>query len=140
MPNTRVTLETARLMMDACLNKAQEMNLRIIVAVADDHGDLIAFNKMDGSLLISTEIAINKAWTSVAIKMTSNQFGQLANNNGPLAWVTGTNGHRLIAVAGGLPLIAGGEIIGGIGVSRATAEQDEIIAQAGVDVFQQLNA
>lgn len=139
MPTTRVTLETARLMIDACLNKAREMNLRIIVAVADDHGDLIAFNKMDGSLLISTEIAINKAWTSVAIKMTSNQFGQLANN-GPLAWVTGTNGHRLIAVAGGLPLIAEGEIVGGIGVSGATAEEDELIAQAGVDVFLQHNA
>lgn len=132
----QVNLDVARAMVDACYAKAKEMNLKVVMAVADSHGDVLVLNRMDGAFLVSNDLAASKAWTVVALKMPTSTFAELILPGQPLYGMENSNGHRLATLGGGIPILFEGEVIGGVGVSGATAEEDAIIAQAGIDCFQ----
>lgn len=139
MSNKKVTLDVARQLMDACYAKAKELEVKVVMSVSNEHGDLIAFNRMEGAFLVSTEISINKAWTVVALKMPTSRFAELVLPGQELYGMENTNNHKLITLGGGIPLFDGDEVVGGIGVSGSSAELDAVVAQAGVDLFNKMN-
>ncbi len=134
----QLTLDIARKLIDICYEKAVEKGHKMVFAVANDHGELMAFNKMDGALLVSTEIAINKSWTSVALKMPTAQFQQLIQPGGDLYGMENSHGGRLITLGGGIPLFDGENVVGAIGVSGGSAEEDAEVAQFAVEYFEKL--
>lgn len=128
----RVTLTTARRVLDAALQKAKEIDQPMNVAVVDDGGHLIAFARQDDAILASIDIATRKARTAAMLKMSTEDLGKAAASDGPLYGIEVTN-DGLVIFGGGIPLVtASGEVVGAVGVSAGTVEQDIEVAQAGV--------
>jgi uncharacterized protein GlcG (DUF336 family) len=119
---------------DAICNKAYELGVKINVAIVDEGANLKAFIRMDEASLLSSEIAQNKAFTSAATgKPTHEWYPNIKDNPALLSGIVHTD--KLVIFGGGLPLKYKGIIVGGIGVSGGTAEQDVQCAEAGLQVF-----
>lgn len=126
-----LSLEAAAGIVEAAVAKAMEMDLKMNVALVDAGGNLKAFARMDGAWLGSIDIAIKKAKTARYFDMPSGDLGKLSQPGGPLYNIEVSNGG-LITFPGGLPLTkTDGAIIGAIGVSGSTVENDLTVAQAG---------
>ena len=133
--SARLSLADARHVLDAALDKADEIGQPMNVAVVDDGGHLLAFARQDGAIRAGIDIATRKARTATLMAMTTEQLGTAAAPGGPLYGIEVTNGG-LVIFGGGVPLVeADGEVVGAIGVSAGTVEQDVKVAQAGVDAF-----
>jgi uncharacterized protein GlcG (DUF336 family) len=131
----RLSLAEARHVLDAALDKADEIGQPMNIAVVDDGGHLLAFARQDGAIRAGIDIAARKARTAVLMAMTTEQLGTAAAPGGSLYGIEVTNGG-LVIFGGGIPLAGtGGEVVGAIGVSAGTVEQDVTVAQAGVDAF-----
>ena len=129
-----ITLAQAQQAVDAALNKAKEMGVKMDIAVVDVGANLKAFARMDGAWLGSIDIAQKKARTARWFDMPTGDIGQLSQPGGPLYNIEHSN-NGLITFPGGLPLKNGaGEVIGGIGVSGSSVEDDHAVALAGAAV------
>ncbi len=130
-----ITLTQAQQAVDAALNKAKEMGVKMDIAVVDVGANLKAFVRMDGAWLGSIDIAQKKARTARWFDMPTGNIGSLSQPGGPLYNIEHSN-QGLITFPGGLPLKNGaGEVIGGIGVSGSTVEDDHAVASAGAAVI-----
>ena len=127
-----MTLETARAVVDAACRRAEEIGVPMNIAVVDEGNNLTAFARMDGAWLGSIDIAQNKAYTSRAFDMSTKELAPLCQPDQPLFGIHASNAGRLIVFAGGIPLRANGSVIGAIGVSGGSVEQDHDVAAAGV--------
>jgi uncharacterized protein GlcG (DUF336 family) len=128
-----ISHESAQKMVDAAVAKAQELGVPQVVAVLDESGLLKAFCRMDGAPLISTDVAQNKAYTSL-FGMPSEGFYNLVKDNPAL--LAGLHSlPRIVTFGGGLPIREGEKVVGAIGVSGGTVEQDVACAQAGLDTL-----
>jgi uncharacterized protein GlcG (DUF336 family) len=130
-----ITLEQARKIVDAAAAKAHEIGVPMNIAVVDAGNNLTAFARQDGAWLGSIDIAQNKAYTARAFDMTSAELGAEAQPGKSLYGIEASNDGKLIVFGGGIPLKDGGEIVGAIGVSGGTVDQDEEVAEAGVADF-----
>jgi uncharacterized protein GlcG (DUF336 family) len=130
-----VTLESAQAVVEAGRQKADEIGVPMDIAVVDAGNNLTAFARMDGAWLGSIDIAQNKAYTARAFDMSTKDLAPLCQPNQPLFGINASNQGRLIIFAGGIPLTAGGEVVGAIGVSGGSVEQDQEVAEAGVAAF-----
>jgi uncharacterized protein GlcG (DUF336 family) len=130
----RLSLADAQPVLDAALAKAVEIEQPMNVAVVDDGGHLIAFARQDGAILASIDIAIGKARTAALLKMTTEDLGKAAAPGAPLYGIEVTNGG-LVIFGGGIPLTRRGEVVGAVGVSAGSVEQDMTVAKAGASVF-----
>ena len=129
-----ITLTQAQQAVDAALNKANEMGVKMDIAVVDVGANLKAFVRMDGAWLGSIDIAQKKARTARWFDMPTGAIGGLSQPGGPLFNIEHSN-NGLITFPGGLPLKnSGGEVIGAIGVSGSTVEDDDAVASAGAAV------
>jgi len=129
-----ITLEQAEAAVKAAKQKAQEMGLKMNIAVVDAGANLTAFGRMDGAWLGSADISIRKAKTARYFDMPTGELGKLSQPGGPLFNIEHANGG-LITFPGGLPILNGSEVIGAIGVSGSSVENDHMVAQAGVDAL-----
>jgi glc operon protein GlcG len=123
-------------MAEAALSKAQELQVKVSVAILDDAGNLKLFMRMDGAHTGSIEISELKASTSAKLPLSSREMAErnLKNENRPY-----TKFPFVLPLAGGLPIkTSDGEHIGSIGVSGASADQDELCAQAALDAVRDL--
>lgn len=128
-----VTLDLAKQVIDAARAKCEEMGVKMNIAVVDAGANLVAFERMDDAWLGSTDIAIIKAKTARFFDMPTGEIGKLSQPGGPLFEIESSN-DGLITFPGGLPLKdADGEVIGAIGVSGSTVEDDHAVATAGAD-------
>lgn len=128
-----ITLEQAQAAIQAALKKSQELNLKMNVAIVDEGANLKAFGRMEDAWLGSIDIAIKKARTARYFDMPTGDLGQASQPGGPLYQIEVSNGG-LISFPGGIPIKDGsGKIIGAIGVSGDSVENDHTVAQAGVD-------
>jgi len=126
-----ITLEQAQKVLAAALKKSQEMGVKMDIAVVDAGANLKAFARMDDAWLGSIDIAIRKARTARFFDMNTGEIGKLSQPGGPLYHIEHSNGG-LITFPGGVPLKnAEGRIIGAIGVSGSTVEDDHAVALAG---------
>jgi uncharacterized protein GlcG (DUF336 family) len=111
--------------------KAKEMGMAFCIAVCDESGVLKAFSRMDGAPLLSISIAQDKAYTSVAFGISTDQWHPFIKDDGPLALGI-PKVDRLIVFGGGYPIKVGDQVVGGIGVSGGHYTQDMEVAQAGL--------
>lgn len=133
--NAVITLEEAKGIVSAAEHKAQEMGLPMNIAVMDAGRNLVAFHRMDGAWVASIDIAIDKAFTSAGRGLTTRKIGEMAQPGEPLFGINTTNGGRIVIFAGGIPLTRDGEVVGAIGVSGGTVDEDHEVAEAGVSAF-----
>ncbi|SFL56969.1 Uncharacterized conserved protein GlcG, DUF336 family [Paenibacillus sp. 1_12] len=134
----KITLDIAKVLLEAAERKAKELGLADDIAIVDDGANLIAFHRMDTARIAGIDIAQNKAWTSVAMKMPTSNLAQAALPGNPLFGVNTTNHGKIVILGGGIPLIMDGRIIGGIGVSGGTSVQDIEVANAAIHAFENL--
>ncbi len=127
-----ITLEEAQRIISAAEDKARQMGQPMNIAVMDAGRNLVAFHRMDGAWVASTDIAIDKAFTSAGRGLTTRKIGEMAQPGQPLFGINTTNGGRIVIFAGGIPLMRDGEVIGAIGVSGGTVGEDHEVAEAGV--------
>ena len=126
-----LTLDAAERIVAAAKKKAAEINTKMDIAVVDAGGNLKAFARMDGAWLGSIDIAQRKARTARWFDMDTGVIGTLSQPGGPLYGIEHSNGG-LITFPGGVPLKNGhGEVVGAIGVSGSTVENDHTVAAAG---------
>ena len=129
-----INLTQAQQAVDAALRKANEMGVKMDIAVVDVGANLKTFARMDGAWLGSIDIAQKKAKTARWFDMPTGDIGGLSQPGGPLFNIEHSN-NGLITFPGGLPLKnSGGEVIGAIGVSGSTVEDDHAVASAGAGV------
>ena len=127
-----ITLEQAQTVVVAALAKSAEIGTLMNVAVVDAGGNLKAFARQDGAWLGSIDIAIKKARTARFFDMNSGDIGGLSQPGGPLYNIEVSNGG-LISFPGGIPLTVYGVIVGAVGVSGSTVDDDHTVASAGAD-------
>ena len=128
----RMDLDLALRLISAAKKKAVEIGVPMVVAVVDAGGNLTAMQRMDGALLVSVDIAVNKAYTAVAVKVATHDLCALAQPGQPLYGIHNAAGGRIVIFGGGFPVMERGVIIGGIGVSGGSVEEDMECALAGL--------
>ncbi len=126
-----ITMQQARAAVDAAREKSQQLGVKMNIAIVDGGANLKAFARMDGAWLGSVDIAIKKAKTARFFDMNTGEIGKLSQPGGKLYNIEHSN-DGLITFPGGVPIRnSAGEIIGGIGVSGSTVENDHEVALAG---------
>lgn len=131
----RLDIADARILIAGARKKAEEIGVPMCIAITDESGQLIAFERMDGGKVTSTTIAIDKAFTAAAAKKATHEYGEGSQPGKPAYGISSAIGGRLMVVGGGLPVAVKGAVVGGIGVSSGTPAQDREVAQAGIDAF-----
>ena len=135
IPLSKMTLAAAKELISAVEKKAAEMGVKAVVAVSDAGGNTIAVECMDDAYIASFDIAVNKAFTVVSLKMPTKKLAELAVPGGSLYGIQFTNNGRIVIFGGGEPLMKEGKVIGGLGVSGGSAEQDTLLGEYGRDYF-----
>lgn len=130
-----VDLALAMRMCAAALDQAAADGILVSVAVVDAGGHLVAFQRMDGAEIAGPVLAPDKAFTAVSHRIGTHELSDLVVPGGDLVGMASAAGGRYIAFAGGLPLWDGDRVIGGVGVSGGTGQQDLACAQAAHTVF-----
>jgi len=135
-PATKLTLDGAKVILAAAERRAIEIGVDMDIAVMDDGMNLLAFHRMDGAKLTSIDVAIGKAYTSAGTRLASRNYALSAAAGGPAFGINVSNHGHFMIVPGGLPItLPSGETIGGVGCSSGSPEQDEAVAQAGIDAL-----
>jgi uncharacterized protein GlcG (DUF336 family) len=130
-----VRLEDARRIIAAAENKAAQIGQPMNIAVADEGGNLVAHVRMDGAWIGSVDISIKKAYTSRAFDITTKDLATHSQSGGQFFGIHASNNGRIMIFAGGIPLKRGGKVVGAIGVSGGSGEQDHSVAEAGAAAF-----
>jgi uncharacterized protein GlcG (DUF336 family) len=131
MMNFDMSLAQAQAAIEAATVKAKELNTKMDICVVDVGGNLKAFARMDGAWLGSIDIAIKKARTARFFDMNSGEIGKLSQPGGPLYNIEHSNGGLITFPGGVLIKNSGGDVIGAIGVSGDSVENDHVVAEAG---------
>ncbi len=130
-----IPIKTAELVLKAAVEKAAQIGVPMNIAVLDDGGHLKAFVRMDGATLGSIDIAVGKARTAALFAVNTEELFEFCKPGGPAFGLENTNGG-IVVFAGGIPLRNGsGEVVGALGVSGGSVQQDLSVAQAGVGVY-----
>lgn len=130
-----INSEEARRIIDAAAAKATEIGQPMDIAVVDAGGNLKAHVRMDGANIGSIPISINKAYTAIAFQCQTSDLQDATRPEGPIYGLNDAHGGRLVVFPGGIPLVRDGKILGAVGVSTGTIEQDQEVAEAGVKAF-----
>ncbi len=126
-----IDLSTARKITAAAEGRASDLGQPMQIAVVDAGGNVVSHSRMDGAWLGSATIALDKAYTARAFDMPTKDLAGMAQSGGPLFGINSTNSGRIIVFPGGIPLVEGGAVVGAIGVSGGTPDQDQEVAEAG---------
>lgn len=121
----------------ASIKKAEELGIKVSVAVVDEHGSLLAFRKMEGAINASPKFSIAKAYTSANLGLASGDIAGYAGEGKPYFGINSISGGEFTPIAGGLPVKNGELLVGGIGVGGSTdVSQDVLCAQEGQKVLE----
>lgn len=131
----RLDIADARMLIEGAREKADAIGVPMCIAITDEGGNLVAFERMDGGKVTSSIIAVDKAFTAAGAKKATHEYGAASQPGAPAYGIASAIGGRLMVVGGGLPVIVDGDVVGGIGVSSGTPGQDQEVAQAGIDAF-----
>jgi uncharacterized protein GlcG (DUF336 family) len=127
-----LTLEEAKRMLSAAEAKAETLGIAYNLAVVDAGGHLLAFLRQDGALIGSINLAIDKAKTARMFDKATSELAELAQSGGPLFGIQESNAGEVVIFGGGIPVILGGSVVGAIGTSAGTVEQDIAVAEAAI--------
>lgn len=130
-----VTLEDARRVIAAAEVKAKAIGQPMNIAVVDAGGNLVAHIRMDKAWIGSVDISINKAWTSRAFDISTKDLASHSQSGDQFFGIHASNRGRVMIFAGGIPLKRDGQVVGAVGVSGGSGEQDHSVAEAAVAGF-----
>ena len=130
-----VTLQAARRMIEAAKAKADALGVPMVVAVVYAGGNLTALDRQDDALLVSIDLARDKAYSAVAVKADTAAIGSLSQPGAELFGLGRACGGRIVTFGGGLPILENGRVVGGIGVSGGSVAQDTACAAAGLAAY-----
>jgi uncharacterized protein GlcG (DUF336 family) len=130
-----VTFKVAQRVVQAATAKAAEIGVPMNIAVVDEGNNLVAFARMDDAWLGSIDIAQSKAYTARAFDMPTKDLAPLAQPGQSLYGIEASNHGRVIVFPGGIPFVSDDRVVGAIGVSGGTVEQDHEVAEAGAAAF-----
>ena len=128
----QITLNASKKMGEAALKKAKEIKVPVVFSVVDNGGNLLYLERMDEAFVTSVDISVNKAFTAWALKKGTNELSKVVLPGESLYGLNLTNNSRIITFGGGFPIVIKGEIVGAIGVSGGTVEEDMEIAKAAL--------
>ncbi len=132
-----ITLEQARRLSEQVRQKAAQMGVKAVVAISNRAARPVLVECMDDSYIASYDVAVQKAFTVVSLKMSTSQLKPLAQPGGSLYGIQFTNEGHIVIFGGGEPLCdSTGAVIGGLGVSGGTEEQDTALAAYGKQLFE----
>jgi len=131
----RLDVDEAQILIEGAAAKARDLGIPMCIAVTDESGHLIRFERMNGGKISSISIAIDKAATGAIARNGTHVYNQLCVPGSPTFGIHITNGGHFSIIGGGLPVHVDGEIVGGIGLSSGTAEQDRVCAEAAIAHF-----
>ena len=133
----RVTIEIAKKMLQLSEKAAKKIGVPMVIAIVDEGGNLVAQHRMDDALLASIGISLDKAYTAAATKISTDQLHVFTQPGQPLYGLNTCVGGKLIVFGGGYPITDEKKrVIGGIGVSGGTVEQDMMCAKAGLSAIE----
>jgi len=131
----RLSIDEARVLIEGARDKSHEIGIPMCIAVADESGYLIAFERMDGGKVSSISIAVDKAFTAAVARKGTHVYNQLCVPGEPTFGIHTSNDGHFCVIGGGLPVYDGEVIVGGIGISSGTAAEDLIVAEAAIEHF-----
>ena len=130
-----ITLEDARRIIAAAEAKAAEIGQPMNIAVADAGGNLVAHVRMDNAWIGSIDISIKKAWTSRAFDISTRDLASNSQSGDQFFGIHASNNGKVMIFAGGIPIKKGRKVVGAIGVSGGSGEQDHAVAEAGAKAY-----
>jgi uncharacterized protein GlcG (DUF336 family) len=133
-----IPLETAKELIEAAEDKADEIDNPMVITVANSEGNLVAQHRMDGGWLASVSISKNKAYTSAALEMPTHELAEASEPGNSLYGLQTTDDGQIVIFGGGYPLEEDGEVVGAVGVSGGAVEQDREVAEAAVEKWSEL--
>lgn len=128
----KLTVEDAHAALEASRQKAVEIGVPMDIAVADEAGNLLLFERMDGGLVGCIQIAIDKAYTAAVLGIPTAEEGKMAQPGGSEYGANSLCGGRIVILGGGLPIKFKNIVVGAVGCSSGTVDQDTAVAEAGV--------
>jgi len=130
-----VSLADARRVIAAAEKKAAEIGQPMNIAVADGGGNIVAHIRMDGAWIGSIDISQKKAYTSRAFDISTKDLAEHSQSGGQFFGIHASNNGKIMIFAGGIPLKRDGKVMGSIGVSGGSGDQDHAVAEAGAAAF-----
>ena len=134
----RVTLDIAKKLIEKIEGYARSVGKKAVIAVCGPDGNPVAVHVMDDAFLVSFDVAVKKAYTAVSVKMSTMELGKLVQPGETFAGLEQIEKDKLVFFGGGVPLFAGDRLVGGLGVSGGTGEEDDDIARYGLSVFDEV--
>jgi uncharacterized protein GlcG (DUF336 family) len=131
----RITLTAAKLMGDKALEKSEEIGKPFVFSVVDAGGHILYTQRMEDAFLTSVSIAIDKAFTAATMKRATHMLTERVKPESELFGLNYTNNGRIIPFGGGLPVIVDGEVIGGVGASGGSVEEDIAVAKTALEIL-----
>ncbi|NQV47644.1 MAG: heme-binding protein [Rhodospirillaceae bacterium] len=132
----RLSLADAHTLIEGAEARSREIGVPMCIAVTDESGNLVAFSRMDGSKVLSISLSADKAFTSAISRRPTHEYNELCQPGSLVFGIHTSSGGRFSIVGGGLPVLDGEDVIGAIGCSSGTPEQDRECAQAAIDRLQ----
>ncbi len=133
-----MSLELAKTLAERVEERAAMMGVKAVVVIMNSGANPVLVHCMDDSFIASYDVAFNKAYTVVGLKISTIELKKLAQPGGPLYGIQNTNDGKIVIFGGGEPLMIGGRIAGGLGVSGGTEDEDTALAAYGRQVFMEL--
>lgn len=133
-----MSLKLAEALMERVEKRAEEMGIAVVVAVSNEGARPVAVHCMDGAYIASYDVALQKTYTVVALKMSTLDLKKLSQPGGSLYGIQFTNQGQIVIFGGGEPLYQEGRLIGGLGVSGGTEEQDSALARYGAECLKEV--
>jgi uncharacterized protein GlcG (DUF336 family) len=131
----RLEFEDVKLILRGAEEEAHKIGVDMDIAVVDPGGNLLGFYRMDQAKVTSIAIAIDKAFTAAGTRKPTREYKAVGAPNGPAFGINTSNQGRFMIFGGGVPIMVDGECIGAVGCSSGSPEQDEQVAQAGIDTL-----
>ncbi len=133
----KLSLADVKTLLEGAERKATEIGVPMDIAVVDDGANLLGFHRMDGAKITSIEIAINKAFTAAGTRRGTHEYTAIGGPQGPAFGIHASHHGRFTIFGGGLPIFVRDQIVGGVGCSSGTPDQDRAVAQAAIDALQE---
>jgi len=131
----RLSSEEAQILVAGARERSAAMGIPMCIAVCDESGHLIDFERMDGGKISSIAIAIDKAFTGATARKGTHVYNELCQPGKPTFGIHITNGGHFSIIGGGLPVTVNGAVVGGVGISSGTAGEDLVVAEAALAHF-----
>jgi uncharacterized protein GlcG (DUF336 family) len=128
----------AQILAGASQAAAVELGIPMAIALVDAEGGAQLFMRMDGTLPVSSELAVSKAYTAAILRMSSAEVGKQAQPGAALYGIESTHNGRIVLFGGGLPLYLNGKVAGAVGVSGGSVEEDIVVATPAVELLQKM--